>query len=195
MDIEKLKTIIESIEDGRYVNRKILFKVLGNDLLEIDRLWAEEKLYWSNKPKKIVEYSRLIRRGLINYSYGNKHSLKGDHYKSIKSFHKAESIFEKAVEYLYEAIEYDSNLRLWIDRDLSKPDEIDYCPGGIPKPIWYKGVNKKSIIQKTTKKQLILWKLQEKLDQLENKDQFELLSFNYRLKTNTKKHDFSGIRV
>jgi hypothetical protein len=45
---------------------------------------------------------------------------------------KAEDHFEKAIEYLQELLQTDSNLRMWIDRE---PDGSNLTPIGIPRII------------------------------------------------------------
>jgi hypothetical protein len=111
--IERIKMLIDRLDKNQPVTRGSLSRVLGEvGVGNLDKEWGSELKSRTYKPKEIVEYYKRVRRGLIYYALGDKQSLKGDGYKARKSFHKAESILENAVEYLREVVTTDSILRL-----------------------------------------------------------------------------------
>ena len=173
-----INELIERLENGGNVTRYALKLVIGLDgLKKFDLEWKSELESRKYKPSEIVKYSRRIRIGLIHYSLGDKQSLRGDWYKSRKSFNKAEAIFEEAVEYLRDAVSVDNNLRMWIDRDLN---DITNCPAGIPRPIWSNSNYKnQSFFLKVTKKDIARELLKAKLEELVGRELFELVTCEF----------------
>lgn len=155
--IDRIKTLIDRIDNGRTVTRTSLSRVLGETgLRKLDREWIVELNSRNYKPKEIVEYSSRIRKGLIHYALGDKKSLRGESYKSKKSFDKAESILEDAVEYLRDVVGSDCGLRMWIDRDIGIGSGVELCPEGISRPIWSNtNYRNKCGLPKNTKKDLM----------------------------------------
>lgn len=194
--IERIKTLIERYENGRYVTRSSLLRVLGEEGIEkIEREWVLELKSRTYKPKEIVEYSRRVRKGLIHYALGEKQSLNGKGYKARHSMNKAESILENAIEYLRDAVSSDSSLRMWIDRDVSVGSDIEYCPEGIPRPIWSNSNYKnRSVIPKVTKKDIARELLQTMLEQLEGINPLELVTCGIRPKRSLNISSFSDFK-
>ena len=194
--IERIKTLIERLENGRYVTRSSLMRVLGESgLKKIEREWALELKSRTYKPKEIVEYSRRVRKGLIHYALGEKQSLKGEGYKARHSMNKAESILEDAIEYLRDVVSSDSGLRMWIDRDVSVGSDIEYCPVGIPRPIWSNtNYKNRSVLPKVTKKEIARELLQTKLEKLEGKKPLEVETCGIRPKRSLNISSFSDFK-
>lgn len=194
--IKRIKTLIERLENGRYVTRRSLLRVLGEEGVErIEREWVLELKTRTYKPKEIVEYSSRVRKGLIYYALGEKHSLKGEGYKARHSMNKAESILEDAIEYLRDVVSSDGNLTMWIDRDVSVGADIECCPEGIPRPIWSNSNYKnRSVIPKVTKKDITRELLQTMLEKLEGKPPLELVTCGIRPKRSLNISSFSDFK-
>lgn len=194
--IERIKTLIERLENGRYVTRSSLMRVLGESgLQKIEREWVLELKSRTYKPKEIVEYSRRVRKGLIHYALGEKQSFKGEGYKAKHSIYKAESILEDAIEYLRDVVSSDSSLRMWIDRDVSVGANIEYYPEGIPRPIWSTSNYKiRTVFPKVTKKDIARELLQTMLEKLEGNTPFELVTCGIRPKRSLNISSFSDFK-
>ncbi len=194
--IHRFELLINRIEEGGSVTRTSIERVLGkNGLNQLDLEWMKEKKSRCFKPKEIVEYSKRVRRGLIYYALGDKQSLKGDGYKAKKSFNKAESILENAVEYLREVISYNSNLRLWIDREVGFGIGVEYCPVGIPRPVWSKSNNKsQSFFPKVTKRDIAREMLRAELEKLVGNEPFEPINLGFITKRSFNISSFSGFK-
>lgn len=194
--IERIKTLIDRLENGRYVTRSSLLRVLGESgLKKIEREWVLELKSRRYKPKEIVEYSRRVRKGLIHYALGEKQSLKGEGYKARHSMNKAESILENAIEYLRDVVSSDSGLRMWIDRDVSVGADIEYCPIGIPRPIWSNSNFKNQCaLPKVTKKDIARDLLETKLEKLVGRKPFELVTCGIRPKRSLNISSFSDFK-
>lgn len=194
--IKRIQTLIDRLDNEQTVTRGSLLRVLGEEGLKgFDREWTLELNSRSYKPKEIVEYSKRVRRGLIYYALGDKQSLKGDGYKARKSFHKAESILENAVEYLREVVSSDSSLRLWIDREVGFGIEVEYCPIGIPRPVWSSSNYKNQCyLPKVTKRDIAREMLRAELEKLVGKEPLELVNLGLRTKRSFDISSFSGFK-
>ncbi len=194
--IRRIELLIHRFDNGGSVTRSSIERVLGaTGLSGLDTEWINEKSSRNYKPKEIVEYSKRIRRGLIHYALGDKQSLNGHGYKATKSFHKAESILENAVEYLREVVNTDPSLRLWVDRDVGFGIEVELCPVGIPRPIWSKTNNKhRSTFPKVTKREIARGMLQTELEKLVGREPLELVNLGFRKKRSFDISSFSGFK-
>ncbi len=194
--IKRIKTLIDRLDNEQPVTRGSLLRVLGEKgINNFDREWKMELKSRNYKPKEIVEYSKRVRRGLIYYAIGDKQSLKGDGYKARKSFHKAGSILENAVEYLREVVSSDSSLRLWIDREVGFGIEVEYCPIGIPRPVWSSSNYKNQCsLPKVTKRDKAREMLQAELEKLVGKEPLELVNLGLRTKRSFDISSFSGFK-
>ena len=194
--IERIKMLIDRLDKNQPVTRRSLSRVLGEvGVGNLDKEWGAELKSRTYKPKEIVEYSKRVRRGLIYYALGDKQSLKGDGYKARKSFHKAESILENAVEYLSEVVTTDSSLRLWIDRDVGFGIEVELCPVGIPRPVWSTSNYKSQCsLPKVTKKDLVREMLQTELEKLVGREPLDLVNLGFGTKRSFDISSFSGFK-
>jgi hypothetical protein len=194
--IERIKMLIDRLDKNQPVTRGSLSRVLGEvGVGNLDKEWGSELKSRTYKPKEIVEYSKRVRRGLIYYALGDKQSLKGNGYKARKSFHKAESILENAVEYLREVVTTDSSLRLWIDRDVGFGIEVELCPVGIPRPVWSTSNYKSQCsLPKVTKKDLVREMLQTELEKLVGREPLDLVNLGFRTKRSFDISSFSEFK-
>lgn len=194
--VKRIEQLIDRLDNGRYVTRSSLKRVIGSvGLKEFDQEWKLELKSRTYKPIEIVEYSRRVRKGLIHYALGEKQSLKGEGYKARHSMNKAESILEEAIEYLRDVVSSDSSLRMWIDRDVNVGADIEYCPEGIPRPIWSNSNYKnRNVLPKVTKKDIARGLLQTKLERLEGKKPLELVTCGIRPKRSLNISSFSDFK-
>jgi hypothetical protein len=194
--IERIKVLIERLENGRNVTPRSLQRVLGESGLQrIESEWVLELKSRTYKPKEIVEYSRRVRKGLIYYALGEKQSFKGEGYKAKHSIYKADSILEDAIEYLRDVVSSNSSLRMWIDRDVSVGADIENCPEGIPRPIWSNtNYKNRSLLPKVTKKDITRDFLETELENLVGREPFELVTCGIRPKRSLNKSSFSDFK-
>lgn len=194
--VKRIEQLINRLDNGRYVSRSSLKRVIGLvGLKKFDQEWKLELKSRTYKPEEIIEYSRRIRKGLIYYALGEKQSFKGEGYKAKHSIYKAESIFEEAIEYLRDVVSSDSSLRIWIDRDVSEGADIEFCPDGIPRPIWsISNYKNRSVLSKVTKKDIARELLQIKLEKLEGKKPLELVTCGIRPKRSLNISSFSDFK-
>jgi len=133
--ISRIKILIQRLEGGRDITISSMNRVLTPvQMKEFKTDWEDEL---SNrrvqKPTQLKTYERMIRVGCLHYQKMEKYSFTKDKNRLAKKFSdKAEDIFEKAIEYLVEQLQADSNLRMWIDRE---PDGSNLTPMGIPRVI------------------------------------------------------------
>jgi len=133
--ISRIKILIQRLDGGRDITISSMNRVLTPvQMKEFKTDWEDEL---SNrrvqKPTQLKTYERMIRVGCLHYQKMEKYSFTKDKNRLAKKFSdKAEDIFEKAIEYLVEQLQADSNLRMWIDRE---PDGSNLTPMGIPRVI------------------------------------------------------------
>jgi len=111
---------------------KVLFK---SQLKELEDHWEYQKsLDHNEKPLAIKKYAEMVRLGCLYYAKMEKYHFAPVNRTLSKKFSdKAESAFEKALDYIREMVKVDSELQIWIDRDIH--DVRSYCPVGIPRVI------------------------------------------------------------
>lgn len=194
--IQRIELLIDRLEEGKAVSRSSIQRVLGeNALKDLDLWWQKEQQNRLLKPKEIVEYSKHIKRGLIYYSLGEKLSLRGDSYNSGKYFRKAESILEGAVESLCEVVFANPDLRMWIDRDVGFGIEVEYCPAGIPRPVWSNSNYKqRDYFPKVSRKDIARQMLQTELEKLVGGEMLKITKFENRKKRFVDISSFSGFK-
>jgi len=133
--ISRIKILIQRLEGGRDITISSMNRVLTTVQMKKFKTDWEDEL--SNrrvqKPTPLKTYERMIRVGSLHYQKMEIYSFTKDKNQLAKKFSdKAEDIFEKALEYLQEQLQTDSNLRMWIDRE---PDGSNLTPMGVPRVI------------------------------------------------------------
>ena len=71
-----------------------------------------------DKPAEVKEYEKRRKKAMFAHSKGDTASGRGQAQTGQKLLHNAQHQFERALEYLSEAIAQDPGLRMWFDRDL-----------------------------------------------------------------------------
>ena len=135
LKITRIKDLIARLEAGDAVSSRALSRVLTEAQMKTleDEWEAEKGSRKAVKPKAIKKYEALIKNAILLYGRGDRMCFEGVPDHKIKAmFHRADSAFEAALEYLQEAINIEGSIRLWVDRDLS---EASCCPVGIPRVI------------------------------------------------------------
>jgi hypothetical protein len=135
LKIKRLKKLITRLEGGRDVSTSAISRILTKEQLNAYlEDWKEElSLRKIEKPKEAKEYERRIRIATLYYSKMDRFSLARGKARLAREFaNKADSAFERAYEYLVEALHANPDLRLWLDRE---PDPSKRCPIGIPRII------------------------------------------------------------
>jgi ferritin-like metal-binding protein YciE len=171
--ITRIKTLIERLEAGETVSTRALSRVLTeSQMTTLSEEWESEKSSRKvQKPKAIKKYEALIKNAILLYGRGDRMCFeKAPHHKIRAMCHKAENAFELALEHLSEAIDSDSSLRLWIDRDLR---EAECDPIGIPRVIGSSSFECQSKLKVPfptfTKRQFKVFALEQALEALEPK--------------------------
>ena len=133
--ITRIKTLIKRLEGGGDITTSSMNRVLTPvQLKEFKTDWEDElSNRRAKKPSQLKTYERMIGIGCLHYQKMERYSFTRDKNRLAKKFSdKAEDVFEKAIEYLVEQLQADSNLRMWIDRE---PDGSNLTPMGIPRVI------------------------------------------------------------
>lgn len=133
--IKRIKALIKRLEGGGDVTTSSMNRVLTPVQLEEFKTNWEDELSnrRAQKPNQLKTYERMIGIGCLHYQKMERYSFTRDKNRLAKKFSdKAEDTFEKAIEYLVEQFQADSNLRMWIDRE---PDGSNLTPMGIPRVI------------------------------------------------------------
>lgn len=133
--IERIKKLISRLDDGVDISITSLSRVLtGIQLDQFRKDWEDElSTRKVEKPHQLKIYENKIKIGTLHYQKMERYSFTKDKNRLAKKFSdKAENAFEKAIEYLIEQLQADSNLRMWIDRE---PDGLNLTPMGIPRVI------------------------------------------------------------
>ena len=71
-----------------------------------------------DKPAEVKEYEKRLKKAMFAHSKGDTASGRGQSQTGQKLLHNAQHQFERALEYLSEAIAQDPGLQMWFDRDL-----------------------------------------------------------------------------
>ena len=118
-DLTKARMLLDKLENSKKVSIRDLRAALGNDGVEdYESRWQAEldrRKLFEQKPSEIKKYEALVHEGdfLENRADGAKGKT------AITLRNRAETKYERAIEYLEEIIECDGSLRVWFDRDLN----------------------------------------------------------------------------
>ena len=172
--IERIKELINRLNNDHDVTNSSLSRVLSEEEFNhYKKEWDEELASRKvEKPEVIKIYEKKIKIAILNYTKMERYSLMNGKAVLAREYaHKAESQFERAIEFLEDHFQSNSDLRLWIDRD---PDGSSLDPISIPRVIGSKSFEcqdkRKSPYPIMTKKQLKLTTLEMVLENLLGKD-------------------------
>ena len=134
--IGSLTRLLYRLRTAKHVSPREISKVLNkSQIQEIEEHWEYQKsLKKLKRPEAIQKYAEMIRIACLYYAKMDKYCFAQINRRLAKKFaEKAESTFEKALEFIREAIQIDPELQIWLDRDFR--DIRSYCPVGIPRVI------------------------------------------------------------
>ena len=121
--LAKLETIADKIKRGENVqNRQLQTWLSEEEYEQLNYEWQEQlelRNELKDKPSDLKRYEEKLRVATFNYNRAEGYSSKGKHSTAKKFYNKSESLCEDALEILQEILHYDSNLRVWFDRDIS----------------------------------------------------------------------------
>lgn len=170
--IARVKVLITRLSEGSQVTTRELKTVMtASELIELEKSWADEmSMGIVDKPSEIVKYGELLKTACMYYGkmeYHHTGRRKNARLSRIFS-DKADSAFERAIEYIRDMVSTDRELAIWLDRDVFK--ETSYSPIGIPRIV---GSNSYECLSRNrkpyrsmTKRDLKISFLEKKLDEL-----------------------------
>ena len=171
--IARIKTLIARLEAGDTVSIRSLTRVLtSSQMKSLNKGWKEEQSTRKvAKPLAIKKYEAMVKTALLLYSRADKMYFQKSPAHKIKAMsNRAQLAFTDAFLFLEEAIEIDSNIQLWIDRDLK---DASFDPIGIPRVIGsasFECQRKEKVpFPVLTKRQLKILVLEQALEALEIK--------------------------
>lgn len=171
LKIKRIKTLIERLESGKNVSLTSMARVITpNALDEFKNEWEDEKQSKKIlKPNVISIYENLVKIACLHYSKMEKYRFSIDKGHLATEFAlKADSAFEDALEFLKEQIHANSDIRMWIERDVK---DAEWDPFSIPRVIGSSSpeclVKRKTPYPVLSKKELKLRALEIALSELE----------------------------
>ena len=119
----KSEGIADKLKLGENVqNRQLQTWLKEDEYAQLEAEWKEQlelRSELKDKPSDLKRYEEKLKQATFNYNRAEGYSSKGKHYTAKKFYNKSESLCEDALEILQEILHYDSNLRVWFDRDIS----------------------------------------------------------------------------
>ena len=121
--LKKLEGIADKLKRGENVQNRQLQTWLSEEQYEqLEYEWKEQlelRSELKDKPSDLKRYEEKLKQATFNYNRAEGYSSKGKHSTAKNFYDKSESLCEDALEMLQEILHYDSNLRIWFDRDIS----------------------------------------------------------------------------
>lgn len=137
----KLEAMLERLKRSENVQNRDLRTWLGEDAYAAfeDQCKQQEKFRKeiTNKPEAVRDYERRLRQAQFAYSKGDAASGRGKNKIAQLNLSSADTLFERALEYLQEIVEIDPSLRVWFDRDTNwtADSEIGIDPQSVPRVV------------------------------------------------------------
>lgn len=197
-----INRLIKRVESGKGLSNKTFIKVIGQDGFKaISCEWKSgKKTGRIRKPISVKQYEKLVTKACLYSALSEKlgSGYPRNQKKATEYAYKADSAFEKALDYAKEATANDNDFPLWLDRsplDFHSPD-----PRGIPRVIGSKSnyclEKSKQPYQKISKQEFMLMTLKRELD---NVNEVSLEAFmedqGFHIKPKESRNlDFSGFR-
>ena len=170
--IQNLRLVIQALKNNQRLSMRRIRNILSKaELLDLELSWSDEKESRQlKKPAEIIAYQKRMKLGCIFYGKMEKYSLGSSKNTrlSYKFANKADSIFEVAIDYIQEAVRANSEISIWLDRDVFT--EASCCPVGIPRVIGSKNaeclVKQKRPYPKLSKREITIQFLEITLREL-----------------------------
>jgi chromosome segregation ATPase len=121
--LTKLEAIADKLKCGENVqNRQLQTWLSEDEYAQIEVEWQEQlelREELKDKPSDLKRYEEKLKQATFNYNRAEGYSSKGKHNSAKTFYNKSERLCEDALEVLQEILDYDSNLRVWFDRNIS----------------------------------------------------------------------------
>lgn len=170
--IQNLRLALQALKNNQRLSMCRIRKILNKaELLDLERSWSDEKESRQiRKPAEIRAYQKLLKLGCIFYGKMEKYSLGSSKNTRLsnKFANKADNTFDIAIDYIQEAVRANSELSIWLDRDVFT--EASCCSVGIPRVVGSKSaeclVKQKRPYPKLSKREVTIEFLEIKLRDL-----------------------------
>ena len=132
----KLREILAQLEQSMPVAKRKIAAWLEQDYERVEEQWEQQlqlRQELKDKPLAVNVYERLLHKANFWEARAQRASKNGHKsYAALRS--RADSAFEKALEYLEEQHSLDYSLQQWFDRDLdfSADGALNCCAGAVP---------------------------------------------------------------
>lgn len=199
--IKSITNILARLKANKQVRPEEISKVLfKSQLKEFEEHWEFQKnLAIPERPVAIKKYAEMVRKGCLYYAKMEKyHQAPRNQVLSKRFSDKAESTFERALEFIREAIQYEPDLQLWLDRDFREVN--GYCPVSIPRVIGSDSaecqIKNKQPYPTFTKRELLIEHLELALYDLQDHtlDQFMVDPLPTLYSQEKRNYDFSDFK-
>ncbi len=136
--LSKLEAIAAKLRREENVQNCQLQTWLSKDeYAQVDIEWKEQlelREELKEKPSDLKRYEEKLKQATFEYNRTEGYSSKGKHGVAQAFYNKSKSFCEDALEILQEFLHYDSNLRIWFDRDISFEVGGDLSADIVPLP-------------------------------------------------------------
>jgi hypothetical protein len=144
----RIRVLIQRLESGKDVQARDLKIVLGLDgYKEYQQRWrSQRELRKTEKPSDVIEYEALLKKALLAYAKFEKFSGRTSSRSNLiinrpakarELGSAADTAFERALEFLSEAVHADPSIQVWFDRnlDFTAGSEPSTDPVGMPRVV------------------------------------------------------------
>lgn len=134
--LRKLRDILNELEQSKPVAKRKLETWLEQDYARVEDDWQQQlqlREELKDKPLAVKAYEELLHKA--NFWEARAQRASKNRHKSHAALRlRADSAFERALEYLEEQHSLDYSLQQWFDRDLdfSADGALNCCTGAVP---------------------------------------------------------------
>jgi len=120
---KRLQELIEKIKAGNDVARRDLKLALTPDEWNAYEASVEEQKNFNEMllqtPDPLKKYNELLKIADFSYNRAEAMSRKGDPQIRTEMYHRAESGYEAAIQFLTDALQAQPDLQTWLDRNIT----------------------------------------------------------------------------
>jgi len=137
----RLTELLDRLTNGQDVARRDMKAVLSEEQFAAMQVyWDEQKQFRAdakNKPAEVIEYEKRLNKAMFEYSKAEGYSgsmrreqIRGNDGKRTakRAYDRAETAFERLIEWLEERLTADPSLRTWFDRTIAFGLEGNLAP-------------------------------------------------------------------
>ena len=177
----RITTLLERLGNNIDVAQRDLKAVLSKEqFASLHQQWkAQQELrdQAKEKPPEIVEYEKRLQKALFEYAKGEGYSVStrrkqavGDDGKRSgpRAYRRAETAFERLIEYLEERLSADPGLCIWIGRQIEfgPTGDLGLSPEQMPRVVTSRSADRKGdgrLVGMRTKREIKMMALEEAL--------------------------------